>query len=142
MSNYLYFFKSFKNDKSIYKKVIILSIAIILLIIVFSFTKSMNMYIENGIKQDLSYKTLYIDPDFNTNSISLINKIKEIKHVSDAFIDNYSDITVYSNDLRFMLKNIPVFTHMKYALKNLFSLRNIITQFYSVLKFIKLCLAL
>ena len=79
MSNYLYFFKSFKNDKSIYKKVIILSIAIILLIIVFSFTKSMNMYIENGIKQDLSYKTLYIDPDFNTNSISLINKIKEIK---------------------------------------------------------------
>ena len=98
MSNYLYFFKSFKNDKSIYKKVIILSIAIILLIIVFSFTKSMNMYIENGIKQDLSYKTLYIDPDFNTNSISLINKIKEIKHVSDAFIDNYSDITVYSND--------------------------------------------
>lgn len=98
MSNYLYFFKSFKNDKSIYKKVIILSIAIILLIIVFSFTKSMNMYIENGIKQDLSYKTLYIDPDSNTNSISLINKIKEIKHVSDAFIDNYSDITVYSND--------------------------------------------
>ena len=85
MSNYLYFFKSFKNDKSIYKKVIILSIAIILLIIVFSFTKSMNMYIENGIKQDLSYKTLYIDTDFNTNSISLINKIKEIKHVSDAF---------------------------------------------------------
>ena len=98
MSNYLYFLKSSKNDKSIYKKVIILSIAMILLIIVFSFTKSMNMYIENGIKQDLSYKTLYIDPDFNTNSISLINKIKEIKHVIDAFIDNYSDITVYSND--------------------------------------------
>ena len=98
MSNYLYFLKSSKNDKSIYKKVIILSIAMILLIIVFSFTKSMNMYIENGIKQDLSYKTLYIDPNFNTNSISLINKIKEIKHVSDAFIDNYSDITVYSND--------------------------------------------
>lgn len=58
--------------------------------------------------------------------------------------NHYSSVntTVYSNDLRFMLKNIPVFTHMKYALKNLFSLRNIITQFYSVLQFIKLCLAL
>ena len=111
MNNYFYLAtKNVFNTKTTIKKILLLGFSIFLLIFIFSFKSSMLTYINEGIKKNLDYKSLSVDQDFDTNTKKIIESFKKIKHVNDAFLDNYNLMVVYTNTFShsgsFYLKSI------------------------------------
>lgn len=64
-------------------------LAFFVIILMFSFKKSMNSYIYNGLKKDLSYRMLYVDQNGTDDEKTTIDNLKKVEHVEDAFLNDY-----------------------------------------------------
>ena len=90
MNNYFGLSNKYNRySKTKRKKIIIMILAFFLIILIFSFKKSMNLYISEGLKKDLSYRLLFVDQDGSYEQSSIINDILNIRHVDDVFLNDY-----------------------------------------------------
>lgn len=76
-----------KNKNNIFI-ITLLTICFLLIVLSFSFVKTLDNYLVKGIMNDISYKTLFVGPkpDVETEE-ELISKLKKIEHVIDVFPD-------------------------------------------------------
>ena len=93
--------KNIKHNKIKRREIIILTMSLLLVMIVFSFKFSINEYINDGIKNDIAYRTLFIDinPYVFTDSEEVVDLLKDINHVDDAFSNEYYSTVLYIEQL-------------------------------------------
>ncbi len=85
------------------KKIIIILICISLLLISsFSFKSTMDTYINKGIKEDIWYRSIYVDVNEKIMSEEeTIKNLEELKHVDNVILDNEFYITANINHEHF-----------------------------------------
>ena len=87
------------KDKNIRVSMLIIIISTLLVVISFSFKKSMDYYIDNGIKKDISYRTLFVDQNMDEDLDLTIRNIQKIQNVANVTIDNYHHFSFEMNNL-------------------------------------------
>ena len=91
--------KNIKRKSSKKQFIALITISSLIVIIAFSFTRTLTSYLYDGVMQDISYRSFFVTYDFD-NDIgydNMIARIKQSKYVSDAFVDNSSMVLVHSN---------------------------------------------
>ncbi len=86
---------SWKTNKKMRKRLTFLFIFFsIVIVFVCSFNKSINKYLYSGIMREYNYNYYFVSSYNNINQKE-IDKLKNINHIEDVFMDDYQSYSVY-----------------------------------------------
>lgn len=88
------------NKKAFFRNSILIGISLSILMLSSIATKSINNVLEKNIKNNLSFRSIYVRNNSNSDQKNFINKIEEIDHVIKAVTQEeyYTYVDVYSVD--------------------------------------------